>query len=94
MHGDSRLPAQASTLEELNVLDKSLNCLEEKQRLINSLSNVGGIHLKENVKRIMKLMTNEVMASFNMKGGKGKLAFSKLHLYNVVTGGILRRDFP
>ncbi|XP_077065580.1 uncharacterized protein LOC143718362 [Siphateles boraxobius] len=87
MQGDSRLPAQATTVEEINVLDKSLNCLEEKQRLINSLSNVGGIHLKDNVKRVMeKLMTNELMASFNMKGGKGKLAFTKLHLYNVVTG--------
>ncbi|KAA0719547.1 hypothetical protein E1301_Tti021692 [Triplophysa tibetana] len=86
MHTDSRIPPQASTVEELNVLDKSLNCLEEKQRLINSLSCIGGMHLKDNVKRVMeKLMTNEVMGSFNMKGGKGKLAFTKLHLYAVVT---------
>ncbi|KAA0705161.1 hypothetical protein E1301_Tti023755 [Triplophysa tibetana] len=93
MHTDSRIPPQASTVEELNVLDKSLNCLEEKQRLINSLSCIGGMHLKDNVKRVMeKLMTNEVMGSFNMKGGKGKLAFTKLHLYAVVTAA--RERYP
>ncbi|KAA0721484.1 hypothetical protein E1301_Tti020125 [Triplophysa tibetana] len=86
MHTDSRIPPQASTVGELNVLDKSLNCLEEKQRLVNSLSCIGGMHLKDNVKRVMeKLMTNEVMGSFNMKGVKGKLAFTKLHLYAIVT---------
>ncbi|XP_067233781.1 uncharacterized protein [Chanodichthys erythropterus] len=86
MHTVSKIPAQSSTVEELNILDKSLNCLDEKLRLIDSLSSVGGMHLKDNVKRVMeKLMTNDVMARFNMKGGKGKLAFTKLNLYTVVT---------
>ncbi|KAL7872232.1 hypothetical protein SRHO_G00072150 [Serrasalmus rhombeus] len=35
-------------------------------------------------------MTNEVMANFNMKGGKGKLAFTKLHLFTVVTESVQR----
>ncbi|CAM4572385.1 unnamed protein product [Leuciscus chuanchicus] len=75
---------QASTVEALNLLDRSLYSLEEKQKLINALSRVGGVHLKDNVKRVMeKLMTNEVMATFNMKGGK--LAFTKLRLFTVVT---------
>ncbi|XP_026094139.1 uncharacterized protein LOC113066474 [Carassius auratus] len=89
MHTVSTIPAQSSTVEELNVLDKSLNCLDEKLRLTDSLSKVGGIHLKDNVKRVMeKLMTNEVMARFNMKGGKGKLAFTKLNLYTVVSESV------
>ncbi|XP_076852117.1 uncharacterized protein LOC143506880 [Brachyhypopomus gauderio] len=88
---DSKIPAQASTLEALNLLEKSLESLEEKQKLINGLSKVGGVHLKDNVKRVMeKLMTNEVMANFNMKGGKGKHAFTKLRLFTVVTESVQR----
>ncbi|KAL1005119.1 hypothetical protein UPYG_G00054810 [Umbra pygmaea] len=36
------------------------------------------------------LMTNEVMAKFNMKGGKGKLAFTKLRLFTVVRESVRR----
>ncbi|RXN30451.1 hypothetical protein ROHU_000760 [Labeo rohita] len=53
-HTISSVPVQASSIEELGILDESLKCLEEKQRLINSLSSVGGIHLKDNVKRVME----------------------------------------
>lgn len=34
MHTVSKIPAQSSTVEELNILDKSLNCLDEKLRLV------------------------------------------------------------
>ncbi|KAG1928506.1 hypothetical protein F2P79_023626 [Pimephales promelas] len=55
---------------------------------INSLSNDGEIHLKDNGKRIMeKLMTKEVMASFNMKGGKG----TSLQCCHRVSRGLQRR---
>ncbi|XP_039541171.1 uncharacterized protein LOC120488615 [Pimephales promelas] len=82
---------QVPTVEALNLLDGSLDSLEEKQKLINTLSKVGGVHLKDNVKRVMeKLMTNEVMSNFNMKGGKGKLAFTKLRLFTVVTESVQR----
>ncbi|KAF1390507.1 hypothetical protein PFLUV_G00058780 [Perca fluviatilis] len=45
---------QASTVEALNLLDRSLDSLEEKQKLMNALSRVGGVHLKDNVKRVME----------------------------------------
>ncbi|KAF1381185.1 hypothetical protein PFLUV_G00150930 [Perca fluviatilis] len=38
----------------LNLLDRSLDSLEEKQKLMNALSRVGGVHLKDNVKRVME----------------------------------------
>ncbi|KAJ8009673.1 hypothetical protein DPEC_G00093940 [Dallia pectoralis] len=82
---------QASTVEALNLLDRSLDSLEEKQKLTNGLSKVGGVHLKDNVKRVMeKLMTNGLMAKFNMKGGKGMLAFTKLRLFTVVAESVQR----
>ncbi|XP_048044336.1 uncharacterized protein LOC125267076 isoform X4 [Megalobrama amblycephala] len=76
MHTVSKIPAQSSTVEELNILDKSLNCLDEKLRLIDSLSNVGGMHLKDNVKRVMeKLMTNDGHGPFQYEGGEGEACF-------------------
>ncbi|XP_030251434.1 uncharacterized protein LOC115568360 isoform X4 [Sparus aurata] len=61
------------------------------QKQINGLSRIGGIHLKDNVKRIMeKLMSNDLMSQFNMKGGWGKLAFTKLRLFSVITESVLK----
>ncbi|KAF1381210.1 hypothetical protein PFLUV_G00151230 [Perca fluviatilis] len=37
-----------------NFREKSLDSLEEKQKLMNALSRVGGVHLKDNVKRVME----------------------------------------
>ncbi|TDH00991.1 hypothetical protein EPR50_G00175550 [Perca flavescens] len=45
---------QASTVEALNLLDRSLDSLQEKQKLMNALSRVRGVHLKDNVKRVEK----------------------------------------
>ncbi|KAL7833627.1 hypothetical protein AOLI_G00285870 [Acnodon oligacanthus] len=52
--GESKIPMQVSTVEALNLLDISLESLEERQKLINGLSKVGGVHLKDNAKWLME----------------------------------------
>ncbi|XP_030251429.1 uncharacterized protein LOC115568360 isoform X3 [Sparus aurata] len=89
--GESTTISKSSTVEALDLLENRLDSLEEKQKLINGLSRIGGIHLKDNVKRIMeKLMSNDLMSQFNMKGGWGKLAFTKLRLFSVITESVLK----
>ncbi|XP_021373033.1 uncharacterized protein LOC110463025 isoform X2 [Mizuhopecten yessoensis] len=88
---EANLPSTATSTENLHDLDNKLKTLEEKQNLTRQLANIAGQHLKDNIKKIMcRLMTNDVMSAFNMKGNKGKLSFESLNLYQVVKESALK----
>ncbi|XP_053385097.1 uncharacterized protein LOC128550310 [Mercenaria mercenaria] len=88
---DDDLISQSQTLDDFSVLENSIRSPEERRHLIQKLSLVGGINVKDNVKRILeKLMSNELMSKFNMKGNRQKMAFEKTGLIKVVQASAMK----
>ncbi|KAL7835270.1 hypothetical protein SRHO_G00276170 [Serrasalmus rhombeus] len=50
----TQIPVLVSTVEAPNLLDKFLKSLEERLKLVNGFSEVGGVYLKAKVKRDME----------------------------------------
>lgn len=85
------IPLKATSFEELMVIEESLRSQEEMRKLTGALTRIGGNTNAENARRILnKLMTNEVMALFSLKGKKGKRAFEPLNLCTAVRGAVVK----
>ncbi|XP_076592755.1 uncharacterized protein LOC143324285 [Chaetodon auriga] len=77
------------TLEELDATEERIQQNDERQVLITQLSRVGGKNTRDCTTKIMdRLMTNNLMATLNMKGHGTKRAFKGTKLYQVVIAAV------
>ncbi|XP_036806691.1 uncharacterized protein LOC110494749 isoform X1 [Oncorhynchus mykiss] len=79
------------TYEDMANLEKVLEPPEVAAQMKQFLSRIGGNTLRENVTRVMeRLMTNELMSTFNMKGRKGtKKSFLTHSLSKIIIDSIM-----
>ncbi|XP_021372908.1 arginine/serine-rich protein 1-like [Mizuhopecten yessoensis] len=85
------LPEKVENLQELGEIEEILKNPENRRLVIERLCSVGGLNLKDNVRKIMdRFMTNDVMAGFNMKGNKGKMSFQKTAVFKVVQASVIK----
>lgn len=79
------------THEDMANLEKVLEPPEVAAQMKQFLSRIGGNTLRENVTRVMeRLMTNELMSTFNMKGRKGtKKSFLTHSLSKIIIDSIM-----
>ncbi|KAK6318782.1 hypothetical protein J4Q44_G00099930 [Coregonus suidteri] len=77
--------------EDMANLEKVLEPPEVAAQMKQFLSRIGGNTLRENVTRVMeRLMTNELMSTFNMKGRKGtKKSFLTHSLSKIIIDSIM-----
>lgn len=88
--GEFRL-TRAETLNEFAELEECAKKADDRKKMVQKLSAVGGVNLRDNAKRVMeKIMTNEVMSTFNMKGNKGKKSFASTVVFGVVQESIMK----
>lgn len=82
---------QCCSLDNLRELELSLKDMDTRRELIAKCVRVGGNTAKDMVKNIMsRLMTDEVMAFFNMSGQRsGKFAFRETTILKVVTASTM-----
>ncbi|XP_065657165.1 uncharacterized protein LOC136082300 isoform X2 [Hydra vulgaris] len=76
-----------STDMELTEADKALNDEKVRSLWVNQLQLIGGTSLKDRIHKIMlRIFSNNFMASMNMKGKDGKICIKNTNLYGVVKG--------
>nr|XP_047136114.1 uncharacterized protein LOC124813291 isoform X2 [Hydra vulgaris] len=88
-----------SSIEQLIELDTTLNDSVIFSKWVSQIAKIGGVNLKDNVKRVIeRLLTIELRCLLNMKGqtdftkkSKQKLAFSKTKLYCVLVESVSKR---
>lgn len=77
--------------EEFETLEKTVK--EDKaefKNLVEKVSNIGGSSERECAKNILlTLTTDQVLSFYSGKGLKGKKAFEKMKLFDVVTSGVM-----
>ncbi|XP_061194512.1 serine/threonine-protein kinase PRP4 homolog [Saccostrea echinata] len=90
---DGETLQQLTTIGEFDTLEEKLKENSgERHKLTQRLSSVGGISARDGTKKILqKVMSNDLMAKFNMKGHKGKEPFAKSQLCEIVKGAVLKR---
>jgi len=77
--------AQCDNLNEFKDFDQSLDNKDMEKQVKLNLVNVGGASCHAEVRGILlKLMSNKLMALFNMRG-HGKEAFAATNLFQVIT---------
>ncbi|KAL1279587.1 hypothetical protein QQF64_026260 [Cirrhinus molitorella] len=82
------------TLQELQELILKLEGTEEKNRMIQYLSLLGGSSIGDAVRRILrKVATNEAWSNYSLKGRKGKLPFMGTSLHYIVLSACAKQ-FP
>ncbi|XP_056595806.1 uncharacterized protein LOC130414116 isoform X1 [Triplophysa dalaica] len=82
------------TTQELQVLLLKLEDTEEKRKMIQFLSMVGGSSIGDVVRRILrKIASNEVWSNYSLKGRKGKLPFMGTSLHHIVLSACAKQ-FP
>ncbi|XP_014681926.1 PREDICTED: uncharacterized protein LOC106821570 [Priapulus caudatus] len=87
----TQLPPRANSVEELMETETTLKSLEAKEKMVASLSKIGGINNKDTAKNILqRLMANDVMSKFNMKGKKGKFAFKGTRIHQAIRESMLK----
>ncbi|OWF43974.1 uncharacterized protein LOC110458997 [Mizuhopecten yessoensis] len=85
------IPFQARSIEELQRIDDTLKSPEDCLKMTMALAYVGESSINENARKILqKLMTNETMSAYSIKGKKGKLRFQNLKLFQVVLDAAVR----
>ncbi|XP_065680963.1 uncharacterized protein LOC124817970 isoform X2 [Hydra vulgaris] len=88
-----------NSIEQLIELDATLNDSAIFSKWVSQIAKIGGVNLKDNVKRVIeRLLTIELRCLLNMKGQtnstnktKQKLAFSKTKLYRVLVESVSKR---
>ena len=80
-----------NSVEDVNDFNKELVNLVTYEKIVTTLVKIGGTSLREITVAIMsRLLTNNCMRFFSMKGRKGKLPFEDLLLYNLICDTVLR----
>ncbi|CAC5416224.1 unnamed protein product [Mytilus coruscus] len=79
------LTTRADTEEDFNNINELLKRPQEKKTMIEHLKRIGGSDCKDNVQKILRrVMSNELMAKYNMKGNRGKLKFESTEICKVI----------
>ncbi|WAR18556.1 hypothetical protein MAR_000394 [Mya arenaria] len=61
------------------------------QQVVQALSAIGGVNVRDNVKNILeKLMSNELISLFNMKGNNNKLSFKSSAICGIVIASAMK----
>ncbi|XP_052080768.1 probable ATP-dependent RNA helicase DDX46 [Mytilus californianus] len=79
------LTSKADTEEDFNNINELLKRPQEKKTRIEHLKRIGGSDYKDNVQKFLRrVMSNELMAKYNMKGNRGKLNFESTEICKVI----------
>ena len=82
-----------NSVEDVNDFNKELVNLVTYEKIVTTLVKIGGTSLREITVAIMsRLLTNNCMRFFSMKGRKGKLPFEDLLLYNLICDTVLLQN--
>eukprot|EP00112_Aurelia_sp_Birch-Aquarium-sp1_P014821 Seg3223.1 transcript_id=Seg3223.1/GoldUCD/mRNA.D3Y31 product="hypothetical protein" protein_id=Seg3223.1/GoldUCD/D3Y31 len=91
---DSQSEFTIHTIEDQGTfedLERDLMDSDAKKQMVSRISRIGGASLRDNVTNVMhRLLTNKMMSCMNMKGNKGKTAFSKTKVYEVVVESVMQ----
>ncbi|VDI16439.1 Hypothetical predicted protein [Mytilus galloprovincialis] len=88
------LTSKAETIEDFNNINDLLQNQQEQMRMIEHLKRIGGSTYKDNVQNILgRVMSNELMSKYNMKGNRGKLKFETTAMCKVIVESA-KKMFP
>ncbi|XP_060599914.1 serine/arginine repetitive matrix protein 2-like [Ruditapes philippinarum] len=82
---------QAETMEEFKELEEKIKVPEQRVKMVKTLSTIGGLNMRDNVRKIMdRLMSNELMSKYNMNGNKHKMSFKASSVCGLVKSSVMR----
>ncbi|XP_050392335.1 protein transport protein SEC24 isoform X2 [Patella vulgata] len=77
-------------LSDLEEFERQLENRSVRRNVIQQLARVGGTKVSSNVQNVLnRLMSNSLMAQFNLKGNKGKRSIMDLEIYKVVRDSVM-----
>ncbi|WAR07789.1 hypothetical protein MAR_017747 [Mya arenaria] len=72
-------------MEDYMGLVERIKIPDERHKVVQALSAIGCVNVRDNVKNILeKLMSNELISLFNMKGNNNKLSFKSSAICGIV----------
>ncbi|XP_074646578.1 uncharacterized protein LOC141902649 isoform X2 [Tubulanus polymorphus] len=82
---------QVKGMNEFNELEEFIQNPENRKLLVLRLEKIGGETVANSVlKTMQRVMTNDVMSKFNMKGNRGKRAFEKTNMCLAITESVMK----
>ncbi|XP_052769754.1 uncharacterized protein LOC128209659 [Mya arenaria] len=78
-------------MEDYMGLVERIKIPDERHKMVQALSAIGGVNVRDNVKNILeKLMSNELISLFNMKGNNNKLSFKSSAICGIVIASAMK----